>query len=632
MSGLDIVRKGAKVARNMGWRYIAFRSVYELNRKTGRLRKRFPQRPELKEYITLQQWKEQSTHFFFTDKTTAGVPHNPDPALAARFEQLKAGRFSFFNGPVFDLGQEDNWMKNPDTGFVYDQNKHWTDINDYSAEAGDIKFVWEKARFAHLYDIIRYDYHFGEDCSAYVFNSILSWIRANPVNSGPHYKCSQEISLRVLNWTFALHYYKQSPHLTDKVFRDIQYAIYWQLHHVYENIDFSRIAVRNNHAITETLALYLGGLLYPGFPGANKWKINGKKWFEEEIRYQVYEDGTFLQFSMNYHRVVIQLLTWGLQLAALNNESFDTVVADRARKSLLFLRACMHDENGWLPNYGANDGALFFKLNNEQYRDYRPQLQALAAILEMDPDIPGDFEDVHWYGKTHAAAHKPVLEKDRQLYSFPKGGYYVCREADTVTFMRCGSHRDRPSQADNLHLDVWYRGENILMDGGSYKYNTDEQTLRYFMGSASHNNVMLDQFDQMEKGPRFIWYNWTQCLDAKLYETDTEFVWEGQISGFEHVGKGITHRREVRKRKGMPRWTITDTITHKPAGVRMRQLWHTGKEQGLSWQVKDGNGTTLTPEKSVGFYSSLYGMKEENQELVFSTDTNIIITEINLYK
>ena len=34
--------------------------------------------------------------------------------------------------------------------------------------------------------------------------------------------------------------------------------------------------------------------------------------FEKEIDYQIYKDGTYLQFSMNYQRVVVQLLTWVL--------------------------------------------------------------------------------------------------------------------------------------------------------------------------------------------------------------------------------------------------------------------------------------------------------------------------------
>lgn len=630
MSSLNTVRKAIKVARNMGWRYIAFRSAYELKRRTGRLKSGFPQAPPLQKYLSLSTWKQQEIAFFFKSKEDLNIPVRPDAVIAERFLQIKQGKFAFFNGTIFDLGTGHDWMKNPDTGFVYDGEKHWTEINDYSREAGDIKYVWEKARFAYLYDIIRYDYHFKEDCSVLVFNDILSWIKANKVNSGPHYKCSQEISLRVMNWTFALFYYKNSPHLTDEIFDQIQYAIYWQLHHVYANINFSRIAVRNNHAITETLALYLGGLLYPSLPGASVWKTRGKQWFEQEIIYQIYADGTFLQFSMNYHRVVIQLLTWALQLANLNGEHFSALVTEQARKSLVFLRACMDDTSGYLPNYGANDGALFFRLNNQHYRDYRPQLQALAVILDMDAAFPEIYEDVYWYGKSAGNYKSTVLESGKSLYEFPAGGYYLCRENETLTFMRCGNHRDRPSQADNLHLDIWHKGENVLMDAGSYKYNTDEATLRYFMGSASHNTVMIDNHDQMEKGPRFIWYNWTQCLNAKLIETDDEYIWEGTITAFQHIRPDITHRRVVRKKKGELKWIVEDYIQNKPPELKMHQLWHTCLPERLRWNVKDADQHVLQPEKRESTYSSVYGVKEKNQNIVFTTGRDKIITQISL--
>ena len=50
-----------------------------------------------------------------------------------------------------------------------------------------------------------------------------------------------------------------------EIFKRIINSIYWQIDHVYKNINFSRKTVRNNHAITETLSLYLSGLLFPFF-------------------------------------------------------------------------------------------------------------------------------------------------------------------------------------------------------------------------------------------------------------------------------------------------------------------------------------------------------------------------------
>ncbi len=615
--------------RNMGLRYIRFRAMHEVMRKTGLLKSKFPINPPLQNYIQLEQWKKSSGNFFFSKKSSLQFATSPSIQLKEWFENFKEGKLVFFSSTQYDLGKDYNWITNPDTNFQYDINKHWTEIADYSKEAGDIKYLWEKSRFSFLYDIIRYDYHFDKDCGEFVFSEIISWINANPINCGPNYRCSQEISLRVLNWTFALHYYRESEFLTESIFRKIQFAIYWQINHVYRNINFSRIAVRNNHAITETLTLYLAGLLYPQFPDAGKWKAKGKAWFEEEIAYQVYEDGTFLQFSMNYHRVVIQLLTWAIVLAEKNNESFSPTVYERAKKSLNFLRTCMVDENGWLPNYGANDGALFFKLNSGEFRDFRPQLNALASALKIDLLFPEKSEDIHWYGM------KNIGEKEWQpaqgIHQFNRGGYYIIREENTLTLIRCGNHKDRPSQADNLHLDIWYNGENILSDAGSYKYNTDERTLKYFMGTSSHNTVMLDDNDQMKKGARFIWYNWTQRVNALLKEEADTFNFFGTISAFEHIANGILHTREIIKTKGKLHWIIRDTIINKPRSVSMKQLWHLPMQHSaVSWKSISNNKEQITPLKEKGLISELYGKKETCEMIIFQSHDDTIVTEFEI--
>lgn len=599
--------------------------MHEVMRKTGLLKSRFTVNPPFQNYIQLEQWKQSAGNFFFSKKSSLQFAKSPSIQLKEWFENFKEGKLVFFSSTQYDLGKDYNWITNPDTNFQYDINKHWTDIADYSKEAGDIKYVWEKSRFSFLYDIIRYDYHFNEDCAEIVFKEILSWIDHNPINCGPNYRCSQEISLRVLNWTFALHYYRESVFLTEEVFNKIQFVIYWQIDHVYRNINFSRIAVRNNHAITEILALYLTGLLYPQFPDAGKWKAKGKAWFEEEIAYQVYEDGTFLQFSMNYHRVVIQLLTWAIVLSEKNNESFSPIVYERAKKSLEFLRTCMIDENGQLPNYGANDGALFFKLNDYGFRNYKPQLNALAVALKIDLLFPEESEDIHWYGLENI-----VLEKwkpEEGIHQFTKGGYYIIRDENTLTFIRCGNHKDRPSQADNLHLDIWYNGENILLDAGSYKYNTDEQTLKYFMGTSSHNTVMLDDNDQMKKGARFIWYNWTQCKSVELKEMEASFYFTGTISAFKHVSQNIAHSREITKAKGKPFWIIKDSVSNKPSNVYMKQLWHLPpRHLQVAWKSTDRNGRQMLAKDQEGFVSELYGKKEGCEMIIFQSEMDEIIT------
>jgi hypothetical protein len=597
-----------------------------MKKKLGLLKLQFPTYAPFTQFASLQEWKMLNVQFLFASKEALNIPVNESEYLKGEAEDILAGRFVFFNSLIYNIGKDYDWLTNPETGYKYDINKHWSEVNDYSPVAGDIKYVWEKSRFGYLYTLMRYDYHFKKDQSAFIFKEVIDWIDKNPVNRGPNYRCSQEMTLRVLNWTFAINYYKNSSSLTEEIFGKVMNAVYWHMKHVYDNIDFSRIAVRNNHAITETLGLYLVGMLYPFFPDAKKWKEAGRKWLEEEVQYQIYEDGTFLQFSMNYNRVVVQLLTWALRLNELNDTPFAKDVYDRAEKTLTFLYSCMDPQSGKLPNYGANDGALFMKFGNAEFRDYRPQLEALAASLGMQWDLQ-QGEDKYWYGLDSYKGNSRIQSKT----SFPIGGFYLLKDADSLSFLRCGKHKDRPQQADNLHLDIWYKGQNILRDAGSFKYNADTELIRYFFGTASHNTVMLNDYDQMQKGGRFIWYHWTQAESARIEETNEYFLFNGTIHAFQHVANGIKHTRVVKKYKSAPRWDVIDTIVHS-TGEPMHQVWNPAPlfHADFSIKAKDANGAEIALHKRKGWYSETYGVKEESEQLVFSTQGKTIVTTIEL--
>lgn len=634
-----MLKNALQLFQNMGFRYVMHRIWHEVSMRTGILKRRFPTRPAFREFISKEDWQNLTVRFpnpwsvssqiqrpsgslgtQTKDKsvgTQTRVKIEGD-SLRKRVVAFKAGRLSFFGGQEH---QVNDWLTNPSTGYRYDATRHWTQIPDFSSEAGDIKYVWEKSRFTFLYDLIRYDQYFREDQSELVFGEMESWIAANPINQGPNWRCSQEISLRVLNWTFALNFYKNSPNLTSERFAQIINSIYWQMRHVAAHIHFSRYVVRNNHALTETLALYAVGLLYPFFPEGARWKKDGQRWFEEEIAYQIYQDGTFLQFSMNYHRVAVQLLTLALALAHQNGERWAEVVYDRARKSLHFLRACQDEVTGWLPNYGNNDGALFFPLTESHFRDFRPQLAALEkAVSSATLRLTGGRASVSRSGRGRPAAE-----------DFHTAGYYVLRDAGTLTFLRCGHYKDRPFQADNLHLDIWVDGENIMRDAGSYLYNTDERWTRYFAGTASHNTVMLGDYDQMRKGPRFIWYDWIKESRAGWLDSrEDEFVFEGQFTGFRQAGKNIVHRRRVTKAAGQRSWLVEDWLENAPPGLPMHQIWHPGGGFFEKYTLKafDRENNEIAPTETEGWYSETYGHKVAVPRIVFTTMGRPIKTKI----
>jgi hypothetical protein len=615
----------------MGLKYVLFRVWFLLQKKTGLLIKRFPANPPFINSIALVEWKKSI--FFVKSKEELAFPKNKVETLKNEAESILRGDYLFFSSTKFTLEFDYDWVSNPETGFKYDISKHWSQINDYSSESGDIKYVWEKSRFSFLNTIIRYDYHFEDDQSEFVFNEIENWINNNPMNLGPNYVCSQEMTIRCFNWIFALNYYKNSKNLTNNRFLKIINTIYWHADHIYKNINFSKIAVRNNHAITECLGIYTFGLLFPSFPNSAKWKRNGKKWFQNEISYQVYNDGTFLQFSMNYHRVLVQLFTWAIQINKLNDLPFNDDVYIKAKKSLSFLLSCMNENNGMLPNYGANDGALFFKLGVQEFRDYRPQLEALSLSLGINWPY-STSEEKYWFGLETTSSNLDVKDYN-PLNSFKNGGYYMINDIEdsTLTFIRCGIHRDRPSQADNLHLDLWINDENILRDAGSYKYNTNESDLNYFFGSKSHNTVTLGENNQMLKGGRFIWYYWTQSLGAKLKEVKDEFIFNGKISAFRQIDKNATHTRSIKKKKGIPIWIISDELNHN-TNLPLMQYWHPSTIFFEKFEIsaKNLDGSDVLPIFEDGYYSSLYGQKELVKQIIFKTNQKTLVTTIKQKK
>jgi hypothetical protein len=629
------IRQFVQLAQNMGIRYISYRILHELEKRIGLLKLKHPQNPKKITFVTWEEWKKNAPDFLFGSRESLANYSFQDNELSERIEKMKEGTFRFFYSKEFFLGKDFDWITHPVSGKKFSWDLHWSLISDFDPNLGDIKYVWEKSRFTYLIDFIRYDQMTGEDHSEWIKSEIDSWIAHNPINSGPNWRCSQEISLRIFNWCFALNYYRNSHHFNEEFWSRIQPVLYWSLHHVYHHINFSRIAVRNNHAITETLFLAVSEWLFPFIPETKKWAAQGRKWFEEEVAYQVYTDGTFLQFSMNYHRVLVQLLTLGIRLGEIHQMPFSKVVYDRAYASLRFLLVCQDSQSGFLPNYGANDGALFFPFANQHFRDYRPQLDALHQLLTGEGIYHGyKGEDWFWWGQTFQKPQYayPVIKLSEGAFSFEIGGYYVIRDGDSLTFIRCGNHKDRPQHADNLHLDVWVAGDNILLDSGTYQYNCEPGLKENFEGTIGHNTVSVEKKSQMKKGSRFIWYYWTQSLGAKLNEEDRVWKFEGKISAFRFLFRNCTHFRKITKIKGENHWEIFDSIQNVPSQIKIFQVWNFEDFSKLKFLLNPEhqhfpNQTDLKK----GFYSGHYGELKEIQRLYLPLQSNSINTTV-VYK
>ena len=628
-------RAGFQLLKHQGLVYVIYRIYYELLRMSGVLKFFFPSPNKVSKFVTIDEWKELNIPFIFIPSELLSFPKIKYPDLVTRKNRILNGEVEYFNK---EWKQVSDWFLNPDTGYNYKSDKHWTQIKDIDPLAGDIKYVWEKSRFTYLIDIMRYDYHFIDDHSEFVFKEIENWISNNPINLGPNYKCSQEISLRCFNWIFLLYYYRNSDNLTNRRWELIFNSMYWQIKHVYSNINFSRICVRNNHSISECLLLYLAGLQFPFLKESFKWRRKGKKWLEKEIIYQVYDDGTFLQFSHNYQRVLVQLLTLFVSISKVHKEAISEPVELKLQALLIYMVSCCVGKDGEMPNYGNNDGALFFRFNNRPYTDFRPQINALHKVIcggffYDDVDVK---EDGYWYSQNlnlNESITNLNVAAEGKLKSYRDGGIYLIDdESDgTFTFFKCTGYRDRPGQADNMHLDIWSDGVNYLRDSGTYKYNTEPELINYFAGTEGHNAVIIEGHNQMTKGPRFIWYDWTKDASCEIKKSDAQYSIKAKARMFYSLERPVDHERKIIKRPNR-QWEVLDEVYNKKNGASMKQLWHINPDciGKIKFKAKDEFGNTIVVKKTSGYWSDYYGYKEDAPFWYFETTSNKISTEIQI--
>lgn len=618
-----------EVLKNMGFRYVGFRFQYEIQRRLGLLKYKFPVDFSPSQIDVRKMFLK---NIFLTSDIVPNIEVN-NSTLRKEAQKIIDNKILYFSSQWSDMskdGEYFDWFLNPDSKYRYDSKKHWCEIEDLSKEKGDIKYVWEASRFSWVFTLLRDQVWNNVDHSDFLLKHIEDWIDNNKNNCGPHYKCSQEISLRCLNWMYVVSFYKDNNNFCEEKRTKIISSIEAQITHVFQNINFSRIAVRNNHAITECLALYVFGTLFKGSKEACKWREKGKKWLEEEVLYQIYEDGSYLQFSMNYHRVVVQLLTFAISFSESVDDSFSSKFYDRCISTYNFLIDFCNKNNGRLPNHGSNDGALFFPLNSDDYRDYRGSLSAFATVLNQ-PYPFADYccEDILWFGKNE---NKISLNDSLGLRSYPIGGYYLIKERSNQTFLRCGSYKDRPCQSDGLHLDIFVNGHNILLDAGSYKYNTGEEEILYFNGSKGHNCASFLDFDQMLKGPRFIWYNWISSAKCDTYEDDDFYILNGEIVGYKHLNKeGIIQRRNVVKRKNINEWIVKDSFSDT-LGKDIVVYWRINPEfkNCLKIESFDINNHPIKGIWEQGWQSDYYGVKYEIPVYKLQTKSSVITTKIKI--
>ncbi len=484
------------------------------------------------------------------------------PSLADRLKLLGEDRcIYFFRTPS---PEPIDWHANPIDGMRSDPGKIWCDIPDYLPEQGDPRMLWEPSRAAWAIDLARAPVHgYGDDAGRLFWRWFDSWMEANPPYLGFQWKCGQESSVRMI--AIAMGFWSLANDATATPERWLQFARFsWATgYRVHKHINYA-LSQKNNHAMSEACGLMLISRLFPEFRDSARWWAKGRHVLGQEIHRQTYADGSYLQQSMNYERVMLHGSMLGLRLAELAGEPVDRSVYDRLGHCGEFLFQMMDPDTGRLPQYGPNDGAWVLPLSECDFNDFRPAIQAVHYLCHRErllPPGPWD-EDLIWLFGPEAAEARQAEPRRPTSSAFEVGGYYTLRRPDTWAMIRCHTYRDRTGQCDPLQLDLWWRGQNILQDCGTYHYSVPgrKDIERYFKSTAAHNIVEIDGEDPLELVSRFLFFPWTRAERRHFSTAGDDVIWfEGEHYDYDRRSWKVLVRRTV-VCLGDIAWVVVDDL------------------------------------------------------------------------
>lgn len=512
-----------------------------------------------------------------------------------------------FGWKSYAIGQYPNWFYSPLTGANFANiGKPWFEIPDFDANVGDIKGIWEASRFDWLLHFVL-KHHESHDQAelAQLDQWLNNWCQKNSAYLGPNWKCGQEASIRVMHLISALIGLEQLESPSQNVLALIEI----HLKRIAPTIDYA-IAQDNNHGTSEAAALCIGGSLLNSVSQTklySTWQSLGRKWLENRASKLIMADGGFSQYSVNYHRVMLDSYCLAEIInQKLNLPKFSQRLYTQMGKATDWLYI-LTQQDGDTPNLGANDGAKLLPVCATDYRDFRPTVQ-LASTLFCQHSYyaeSGSYDETLKFFDIKKV-HKSDSNLPNKNVLFDSSGLITAENSSFFIAFKLPIFQFRPSQCDALHLDVWCNGQNILRDGGTYSYNSSAEDLEYFSGTESHNTVQFDQHSQMPRLSRFLFGAWLKPENLN-YQKD-------QFSCGYQDNWGCKHQRNiVLKNKDI---VVTDQVSGFKDQAVLRWRLQPGKWElndkkicngAISIEIKTDNEVEIV--LSSGFESRYYYQK-----------------------
>ncbi|HXT47537.1 MAG TPA: heparinase II/III family protein [Gemmatimonadaceae bacterium] len=273
----------ATVARTYGVRGLALRTNHELRRALNTFRRK-PRRD-------VGFAPAPRPHAFAVDGAALAAATDHDVAIE-RADRVAYGEYQAFRWHWrLRPATPEEWHITP-IEYVIPSHTPWWQLPLMKMPGVDVKQVWEPARFAWAYDLVRAWVITHDDRYAAGFHDALAaWVEGNPPFRGVHWACGQETTIRAIALLYAEANLASAPSSTQHAMARVAAVLAASGERIGDAIGYA-LSQRNNHGISEAVGLLVLGARFRGtHPEAVRWASHGKHLLEGLIREQFAEDG-----------------------------------------------------------------------------------------------------------------------------------------------------------------------------------------------------------------------------------------------------------------------------------------------------------------------------------------------------
>jgi uncharacterized heparinase superfamily protein len=488
---------------------------------------------------------------------------------------------SLFNLKEVPFGDPPQWNFEAEAGIPTPMGPaHRIDYRDHS-ETGDCKFAWEPSRHGHLGVLARAYRLSGETrFASKVIEHISTWIEQCPFGQGMNWRSPLELSIRLINWTWALRLVR--PALEEVL--DARTGA-WILASVHQHLrevarKYSKYSSANNHLIGEAAGVFVASNWFHILEGSAELSREARVLLEEEMANQVTADGAHVELATGYHLFVLEFFLYAAIIAREAGQPFSEAYHQGLRRMFSYV-AGLH-EGGELPMLNdADDG---YVLDLHEGADRSRALLAVGAALFECPVMKAEsrrFSDTAWWllgDKGRTSFENSCLSTEAlSCRAYKDAGHYLLQCGDRGADDRisvlfdCGplgyGSIAAHGHADASSFTLRVGGKDVLVDPGTFDYFSFPAWRNYFRSTKAHNTVVVENADQSEMLGLFLWGHraTAQCTAWEISPSVSRVA--GTHDGYQRKGfVAVQHARELQLDAENHRVVITDRLCAKQAG------------------------------------------------------------------